>query len=269
MALPISIEDADDARIQEFRNIRERDLTGRQQRFIAEGSVVVRMLAQAHARGRFVAEKLLILKSRLAGLEPILELLPEQVPVYVAEADVLDAIVGFNLHRGVLALGKHVEQDLSMDWPKRALVLVGCGISNHDNIGSMFRNAAAFGADAVLLDETCCDPLYRKSLRVSVGSVLSLSWKRGGTALDLLSQLSKDGFNIWALSPQGETDIRSIGGSERVALVVGTEGEGLPAELLAGFMSARIPQAPGLDSLNVATATGIALYALSSLMKRI
>jgi tRNA G18 (ribose-2'-O)-methylase SpoU len=153
--------------------------------------------------------------------------------------------------------------------PERSVVLVGCGISNHDNVGSMFRNAAAFGADAVLLDETCCDPLYRKALRVSVGSVLTMPYRRQLSDVDLLTALTERGFAIWSLSPRGETDIRAVPPTDRMALVVGTEGEGLPREILSAFGSVRIPQAPGLDSLNVATASGIALFEMASLLKRV
>jgi tRNA G18 (ribose-2'-O)-methylase SpoU len=272
-ATPLKIESADDPRIAEFRDIRERDLTGRQNRFIAEGTVVLRMLAEAHAQGRgFSTEKILLLRNRLDGVGDILDRFPADVPVYVAEADILDGIVGFNMHRGVLALGRReqaTEATLLDALPEKALVLVGCGISNHDNAGSMFRNAAAFKADAILLDETCCDPLYRKALRVSVGSVLSTPHYRGGNVLDILTSLAERGFAIWTLSPRGETDMRQIVTGDRVALVVGTEGEGLPEVVLSRFRSARIPQAEGLDSLNVATATGIALFAISSAMKRI
>jgi tRNA G18 (ribose-2'-O)-methylase SpoU len=272
MAPLIAIDRADDPRIAEFRDIRERDLTGRHGRFIAEGTVVLRMLAEAHrGEGDFVAEKVLLLRNRVEGVSDILGRLPADVPVYVAEADVLDSIVGFHLHRGVLALGRREPKggDLIDRLPVRSLVLVGCGISNHDNAGSMFRNAAAFNADAIFLDETSCDPLYRKAMRVSVGSVLSVPYQRGGNALDLLTRLAEHDFAIWSLSPRGETDIRSIPPSDRMALVVGTEGEGLPQAVLSRFRSARIPQSVGLDSLNVATATGIALFAMSSAAQRV
>jgi tRNA G18 (ribose-2'-O)-methylase SpoU len=270
----IAIEDADDPRIAEFRDIRERDMTGREGRFIAEGTVVLRLLAQAHASQReFAAEKVLLLRNRVAGLAEIITAFPADVPIYVADAAVLDGIVGFHLHRGVLALGRRVTEDDFRDLidalPRSALVLVGCGISNHDNVGSMFRNAAAFGADALLLDETSCDPLYRKALRVSVGSVLTTPYRRQGAAVNMLGALADSGFAIWSLSPRGKTDIRAIRPSERAALVVGTEGEGLPEAILSAFGSARISQAPGLDSLNVATATGIALFELASAMQRI
>jgi len=267
----VAIDSADDPRIAEFRDIRERDLTGRQNRFIAEGTVVLRMLAEASHSGSFTTEKVLLLRNRVDGVAPILERLPIEVPVYVAEAEVLDRIVGFHLHRGVLALGRRevAEVDLVDRLSERSLVLVGCGISNHDNAGSMFRNAAAFKADAIFLDETSCDPLYRKALRVSVGSVLSVPYQRKGTGLDILTRLAANGFAIWTLSPRGETDIRAIPPADRMALVVGTEGEGLPPVVLERFNSARIPQSEGLDSLNVATATGIALFAMASAVRRI
>jgi tRNA G18 (ribose-2'-O)-methylase SpoU len=271
---PIEITDPADPRIVEFTDIRERDLTGRQGQFIAEGTVVLFMLARAHAAGGDVrAEKLLILKNRLSGLSDLLERFPTDIPVYVAEAPVLDAIAGFHLHRGVLALGRRVAPPAMAEriavLPQDALVLVGCGISNHDNIGSLFRNASGFTADAVLLDETCCDPLYRKALRVSVGSVLTMPYSRQGSAEDLLGNLASSGFEIWALSPAGEVEIGAIAPARRVALVMGTEGEGLPATILQRFRSARIAQAPGLDSLNVGTASGIALYSIARAMGRL
>ena len=270
----IRIDDPDDPRIAEFRNIRERDLTGRHGRFIAEGTVVLRMLAAAHAAGTdFVAEKILLLENRVAGLGAELAAFPEDVPVYVADAGVLDAIAGFHLHRGVLALGhRRQDRDLSgllAGLSETGLVVAACGISNHDNIGSIFRNAAAFGADAVVLDQNCCDPLYRKALRVSVGSVLKVPYCRSGTIADNLTALAGSGFDVWTLSPSGEADIRSIPASPRMALVTGTEGDGLPEHILSTFRSARIAQAPGLDSLNAATATGIALYQMAGLQGRI
>ncbi|PZU84662.1 MAG: RNA methyltransferase [Shinella sp.] len=270
----ITIEDPKDPRIAEFSQIRERDLTGRSGRFIAEGTVVLRMLAAAHrAAGDFRAEKILLLKNRVDGVGDILAAFPEDIPVYIADAVVIDAIAGFHLHRGVLALGQRLSvagpADLVGRLPETSLVLVGCGISNHDNVGSLFRNAAAFSADAVLLDETSCDPLYRKALRVSVGSVLTTPYARGGSAETMLSSLVDAGFSIWALSPAGATELGSIPAAGRMALVVGTEGEGLPAGILSRFATARIAQSPHLDSLNVGTAAGIALYSMARAMRRI
>ena len=271
---PVRIEDPADPRIAGFVSIRERDLTGRDGLFIAEGTVVLRMLGQAAARANgFAAEAILLLENRLAGIADLLEAFPPSVPVYVASAAVFDAIAGFNMHRGVLALGRKPAAEAGAGLlgrlPETSLVLAGCGLSNHDNVGSIFRNAAAFGADAVFLDETSCDPLYRKAIRVSVGSVLAVPFARRLPAEAMLHGLADAGFEIWGLSPRGEVPVSAIPAARRIALVLGTEGEGLPQGILASFRTARIPQRPGLDSLNVATASGIALYEIASAMGRI
>jgi tRNA G18 (ribose-2'-O)-methylase SpoU len=153
--------------------------------------------------------------------------------------------------------------------PEKALVAAAIGISNHDNIGSIFRNAAAFGVDAILLDATCCDPLYRKSLRVSVGAVLQVPYARGGTTLEMVSALVHGGFAIWGLSPAGRTEIRKVQPVPRMALLTGSEGTGLPVTLMEKIETASIAQVPGLDSLNAATATGIALYQIAGAQGRI
>lgn len=268
------IDDPGDPRIAGYRDIRERDLVGRSGRFIAEGTVVLRLLADAHAtKAGFEAESVLLLENRVDGLTEILADIPHDVPVYVASRSVMNDIAGFDIHRGVLALGRRSEtptaEALLSKLPASALVVAACGIANHDNIGAIFRNAAAFGADAVLMDETCCDPLYRKAIRVSVGSVLRLPYARQGSIKAMLSALSAGGFQIWGLSPAGATDIRQIEPAPRLALLTGTEGEGLPTSILESIRTASIPQAPGLDSLNAGTATGIALFAMASAMSRI
>jgi tRNA G18 (ribose-2'-O)-methylase SpoU len=271
---PIRIGNPEDPRIAEFKAIRDRDLTRGEGRFIAEGTVVLRMLARAHTASRdFVAEKVLLLENRVSGVSDILANLPPEVPVYVASAQVLDQIAGFHLHRGVLALGRRIatttHAELLGKLPVDALVVSAFGISNHDNIGSIFRNAAAFGADAVLLDDACCDPLYRKALRVSVGTVLSVPYVRAGSMVEILSALDQAGFAVWGLSPGGQLEVGQIPASRRMALITGTEGEGLPASILSRVRTARIAQAPGLDSLNAATATGIALYTISMIQGRL
>ncbi len=268
------IDDAADPRIAGFVSIKERDLTGRQGRFIAEGTVVLRMLVAAHQSGRgFAAEAILLLENRLAGVQEILERFPSTVPVYVANAQVFDAIAGFNMHRGVLALGRREgapgRDALIASLPASSLVLAACGISNHDNMGALFRNAAAFGVDAVLMDETSCDPMYRKAIRVSVGSVLTVPFVREGSVAAMLERLQQTGFAIWGLSPAGETDLGAIPPAARTALLMGTEGEGLPQSVLTSIRTARIRQRPGLDSLNVSTAAGIALHQVALINGRI
>src|SRR5690606_3663563 len=142
---------------------------------------------------RFVADSVLVLENRLAGLEPTPATAPAGMPVYVASQEVMDQIAGFHIHRGILAIGRRGQEpdavELIGSLPEEALVVVPIGISNHDNIGAIFRNAAAFEADAVLMDETCCDPLYRKAIRVSVGAALKVPFARGGSTGALLSEV--------------------------------------------------------------------------------
>jgi tRNA G18 (ribose-2'-O)-methylase SpoU len=262
----IRIDDPEDPRIAGYRNIRERDLVGRQGLFIAEGKVVLEDLLSAEA---FQPQSLLILENRLGGLAETLARVPEPIPVYVAPGPVVDAVAGFHVHRGVLALGQRrapvAAADLLASLPDRALVLVLAGISNHDNVGSIFRNAAAFGVDAVFLDAACCDPLYRKSIRVSVGGVFKVPFARFDEEEEFLLALRQHGFRGLALSPRGAHDIRSLQRPDRAALFLGTEGEGLPTSLLAAMGTVRIPIAAGFDSLNVAAASAVALHRLSDI----
>jgi tRNA G18 (ribose-2'-O)-methylase SpoU len=262
---PIRIDDPQDPRVAAYLDIRERDLAGRQGRFVAEGKVVLDLLLSA---GRFAAESVLVLENRLAGLEEILRKAPADLPVYVATSAVMDAIAGFHMHRGILAMGRKgtpqsVEALLDA-LPAQALVVVLVGIANHDNMGSIFRNAAAFGADAVLLDATCCDPLYRKAIRVSVGAALKIPFASFTDAAGFTTMLARRGFEQFALSPRGLTDIRDAQRSERLALYLGTEGEGLPDSLLVSLHTVRITMSEGFDSLNVAAASAIALHHFSA-----
>ena len=259
--VPVRIDDPQDPRVAAYLDIRERDLVGRQGRFVAEGKVVLDVLLSA---GRFAAELVLVLENRLAGLYETLRKAPADLPVYVAAGEIMDRIAGFHMHRGILAIGskgtpQRVEALLSA-LPASALVIVLVGIANHDNMGSIFRNAAAFGADAVLLDATCCDPLYRKAIRVSVGAALKVPFASFGDPAGFTATLDRLGFSQFALSPRGRTDIRDARRTERLALYLGTEGEGLPAGLLARLQTVRIAMAQGFDSLNVAAASAIALH---------
>ena len=257
----IRIDDPADPRVAPYLSIRERDLAGRQGRFIAEGKVVLNVLFSA---ARFEAESVLVLENRLPGLAETLRRAPASLPVYAASQPVMDAIAGFHIHRGILAVGRKRQADspeaLLASLPKRALVVVTVGLSNHDNVGAIFRNAAAFGADAVLLDGTCCDPLYRKAIRVSVGAVLKVPFAVGSDAGSIVALLDEAGFGQVALSPSGTTDIRDASRPDRLALYLGTEGDGLPDALLSRLRTVRIAIAEGFDSLNVAAASAVALH---------
>ena len=134
------------------------------------------------------------------------------------------------------------------------------GISNHDNMGAIFRNAAAFGADAVLLDETCCDPLYRKAIRVSVGAALKVPFATAGTGDAWPMRSTRMASARSRCRPRRGRHPRRVERRERLALYLGTEGDGLPADLLARLETVRIPIAEGFDSLNVAAASAIALH---------
>src|SRR5262249_12361266 len=135
--------------------------------------------------------------------------------------------------------------------PPEALVVGLVAIANHDNMGGLFRNAAAFGADAVLIDETCCDPLYRKAIRVSVGADMTTHFARAGAAEELVEELHAAGFRLLALSPAGSADLASVTRSGRTAVLFGAEGPGLPPAVLARCETVRIRMAAGFDSLNV------------------
>jgi tRNA G18 (ribose-2'-O)-methylase SpoU len=186
------------------------------------------------------------------------------IPVYCAPSAIMDEIAGFPVHRGILAIGRRQRlpgvEELAASLPDRATLVICAGISNHDNIGSIFRNAAAFGAGAVLLDETCCDPLYRKALRVSVGAVLKVPYARFADLQALPDMLEGFGFRQFALSPGGAKDIGLVTQGGRIALYVGAEGAGLPASILQRIEAVRIPISRDFDSLNAAAATAVALH---------
>jgi tRNA G18 (ribose-2'-O)-methylase SpoU len=259
----VTIDDPDDPRIAAYLDVRERDLAGRQGLFMAEGEVVLRVLVN-RAPERTVS--LLIAEKRLAALEPLIAGLPAGVPVFLASQRVLDRIVGFPMHRGILALGRRPPatsaEALLAGLGRRAVVLVLYGVANHDNVGGIFRNAAAFGADAVLLDAACCDPLYRKAIRVSVGASLVVPFARLEGSDSGLAALATHGFEPIALSPAGAIPLADLARPERVAILLGSEGHGLAEDVLARCRSVRIPMAEGFDSLNVGTASGIVLHHL-------
>lgn len=203
----------------------------------------------------------------MAGLD-----IPDDVPLYMAAPEILEATTGFDVHRGVLALAARLPEIPGLELVGRLsarLVVVAEGITDQENLGAIFRNAAAFGAGAVLLGPTCCDPLYRRTVRVSMGHVLRapfghlVPWPQG------LVELGEQGYELLALTPRaGASPLGEVAGSlreARVAVVVGAEGPGLGAEVISLCRAVRIPMAPGVDSLNVAAATAVALHALAAL----
>lgn len=258
----ILIDDPSDPRVAAFRDIRERDLTGRQGLFVAEGEVVLRVLASPASLCRPVSA--LIAERRVAALADILGSLPPEVPVWAAAQSVIDGVAGFHLHRGVLALGAKPAPrpvaDLLAGTDDDAVVVLACGIGNHDNMGGIFRAAAAFGAAAVLLDDRCCDPFYRKAIRVSVGAVLRTPMSTGLEAGEIIGTLKAAGFRVLAMTPSSPAPLHLSPRGGRTAIVLGAEGPGLPTHLLQRCETIGIPMSGGFDSLNVGTAGAIALH---------
>ncbi len=255
-APPIPIADRDDPRIALFHAVRERDRIGREGVFIAEGASVLNVLL----RSRLVTRAILVEEGRAARL-PVLDERGD-TPLYVAPQAVLDGIAGYHLHRGILAAGEIPASaplaDLP-DGPLRLPVLVN--LSNHDNVGGIYRNAAAFAAAAVAIDATTADPFYRKAIRVGVGAPLVVPTVRFSDASAFLAALADLSITPYALSPGAPQPLEATALAPRAAFLLGTEGPGLPDELLAAATPLAISIAPGFDSLNVATASGIVLHA--------
>ena len=245
--------------------MRERDLVGRDGFFIAEGEVVLtKLLGSRLCR----TVSILIADDRVERLAPLLARAPHDTPVYIAGQPVIDAIAGFHLHRGILALGEAVSRptvdDLLAGMPERALIVGLQGIGNHDNMGGLFRNATAFGANGVILFSDCCDPFYRKAIRVSVGASLLTPFAKAQAGEDVVGRLTSAGFEVFALSPSGSITLDELARPARVAVLFGSEGPGLPASVLDRVTSVRIPMAGDFDSLNVATSSGIILQRLAN-----
>jgi tRNA G18 (ribose-2'-O)-methylase SpoU len=263
----IEIGALDDPRLDDYRDIRDRELMGRQGfpgLFVAEQPLVVeRMLAVPGA-----AKSVLIGPNWVGRIAP---LAPAGVPVYVAPPPLLKRVAGFNIHRGVLGIGwRHAIERQELPIPPRdepATLLLAEDIRNIDNIGFLFRNAAAFGAQGVLLSPTCHDPLYRKSLRVSTGHALTVPFARSRCWVEDLRRLRREhGVTLIAAAlDRRSVDLDSVPRPWRVGLIVGQEYVGLPeATLAAADHVVRIPMAPGIDSLNVAVAAAICLHRLSN-----
>lgn len=265
----IEIDDPEDPRIENYRAVRERDLVGRAGIFIAEGKVVVEKLIGS---AEYRPHSMLIAAKRVQALGPLLTRLPDEVPVFTAAKPVLDAIAGFAMHRGILAVGRRTAaptaDELLSTLRGPADVLLLSGIANHDNLGGIFRNAAAFGAAAVLLDSDCCDPLYRKAIRVSVGAALMVRHARLSRGEDALALLAGHDFEPVALSPAGAALLANWRPGPRNAVLLGAEGPGLSPDLINRARSLRIEMAGDFDSLNVATTSGIVLHHLTTAKRR-
>jgi tRNA G18 (ribose-2'-O)-methylase SpoU len=227
---------------------------------ICEGPLLVRRTLETDIRVRSV----MVTPSRLRKLADVLE--DVDAPVYVAEKAVLEEVVGYAFHRGAVAsVERPVQPDLAVLLAGARRIAVCEGITDHENLGSIFRNAAAFGLDAVLLDPATCDPLYRRSIRVSMGHALRMPWARVEPWPDALDLLHEAGFTSAALTPgPGSIVLDQIDRSIPIAFMLGTEGPGLtPGALARADLRVRIPMAPGVDSLNVAATSALAFRAIA------
>jgi tRNA G18 (ribose-2'-O)-methylase SpoU len=260
----LPITSADDERIADYRALTDVELRTRWEPpnglFIAEGELVVQRAVKAGYRLRSVLidEKRV---EQLAGL-------PDDAPLYTAPPAVLESITGFHVHRGVLASFHRrplpaLEELLRS--AKRLAVLEG--LNSHTNLGALFRSAAALGIDAVVLSPTCADPLYRRSVRVSMGEVLAIPYAKAEPWPAALATVREAGFTLMAMTPADDAvplQQLSAGQRERPALLLGAEGPGLTRQALAASeLRVSIPMHHEVDSLNVATAAAIAFWELS------
>ncbi|MCP4037954.1 MAG: RNA methyltransferase [bacterium] len=261
------VESLADERIADYRNVRDADLRRQRGLFMAEGRLVVESLIKSPY---FRANSVFVTPRSFAAMQGVLEDLPAGIPVYRARQEVFNQIVGFDLHRGCLAVGDtgvatSPEMLLQSGGEGQSTLAILEGLTNTENIGGIFRNAMAFGVDGVLLCPRSCDPLYRQSIRVSMGGTLRVPHARFDAWPTPLEMLRDHGYQIIALDLAPDAisisrlDREAALGS-RVALLVGTEGAGVSASALDRVdYSLRIPMAAGVDSLNVSTATGIAM----------
>jgi tRNA G18 (ribose-2'-O)-methylase SpoU len=262
----VHIDRADDPRIADYVALSDPDLRKRVEAdggfFVAEGPLVVRTLLGTNHRIRSV----LVTPPQRDALADVLPAV--DAPVYVVEPTVMRTTVGFDLHRGAVAAADR------FPLPPVAAVLDGAyrvavleRVNDHENLGSLFRNAAAFGFDALLLDPQCSDPLYRRSVRVSIGHVLTVPWTRATPWPAALDALKDAGFRTLALTPAPGAepiDTLATARDDKVAVLLGAEGPGLSDDALAlADTRVRIPMAPGVDSLNVAAASAVAFHRLA------
>jgi tRNA G18 (ribose-2'-O)-methylase SpoU len=263
---PEPVDDPGDPRVADFFALNDPDRRRAVERdgdfFVAEGALVIRHLLQSPYPVRAVlatAHGLAALDDVLAGVE---------APVYLVDQSLMTSIAGFRFHRGALAsAGRRPPPDLATVVAGAGLVLMVEGVSDNENVGALFRNAAAFGVAGVVLDATSADPLYRRSVRVSMGHVLRLPFTRVPDATAAIGTLQGLGFEVLALTPAaGAVDIGDLRPGGRRVLLVGAEGPGLSGRALAAAdRRVRIAMAAGVDSLNVATAAAVALHHLSGL----
>jgi tRNA G18 (ribose-2'-O)-methylase SpoU len=257
--------DPNDPAVFFYRGVSEPALLTEHNLFIAEGRAVVRRVLRDR---RFHVRSALMSETACEALADDLERLPEEAPILIADLHDFQSMTGFHIHRGCLALVER-PPDLTIGNAlagQRTIVVLDA-VGDADNVGSVFRNAAAFGA-GVVLSPTCGDPWYRKAVRTSMGSVLRVPFARAAEWPAALDHIRAEGFRIVAMTPREPAEpLRAFASRQRagrLAIVIGTEGAGLSAEVEAmADARVKIEMEPGVDSLNSSVAAGIALYALA------
>ena len=260
------IDDPHDARLTDYRDLTDVALRSRREPaeglYMAESAEVIGRALDAGHRPRSV-----LMEER--WVEPLAGLLARvgDVPVYVGTPDVVRAITGYRMHRGALASMHRptlpdVADLLGAPGPRRIVVLED--VVDHTNVGAIIRSVAALGADAVLVTPRCADPLYRRSVRVSMGTVFQVPWTRIDPWPEGADLLRAAGFTVAALALTPDAvRIDEVRPADRLALVLGTEGAGIARQTLArADLAVRIPMHGGVDSLNVAAAAAVAIWAL-------
>ena len=259
-----TVEDPEDPRLIDYREIRDAERRRRSGTFIAEGREVVRRLLRTR---RYEIRSALVTPPALAALGAALA--AGGVRTYLVRQDIVKAIVGIEFHHGCLVVGERGKEALPeailAEAAGKSLVVLE-DLGDASNVGAMFRNGLAFGVGAVFLSPGTADPLYRKSIRVSAGAVVALPFARLPEWPRDLVRLREAGYTILALTPRADAvPMGTHPRPRRAALLLGTEGRGLSAEALAlADLHVRIPMAPEMDSLNVATAGAVALHWLSA-----
>lgn len=259
------LDSLDDDRVADYRALRDHELMRTKNLFVAEGRLVFERLVRVR---RFPIRSVLVSATAHTALATTLRQVDTEVPIYVGSSAAFRDLGGLNMHRGCLALAERRPADSVSDLVSGARRLVVLdGLANPDNVGGVFRSAAAFGVDAVILDHRSCDPLYRKAIRTSMASALLIPFGRIESWGELARPLRAGGFTVVALTPRpGAQSLAAYvegGCPERLALLFGAEGEGLSEDALAiADVHLRIPIRPEVDSLNVSVAAGIALATL-------
>jgi tRNA G18 (ribose-2'-O)-methylase SpoU len=266
-----TITSAEDPRLDPFRSIKGQSRND--ETFVAESEIVLARLFESNVKVLSV----LITPARAERLQDLFAgyLLDEsEVQVFVAPQPIINAVVGYPLHRGVIALAKRPPLPSATQLLARArTVVVLDGVMDPENVGSIFRHAAGFGVDAILLHGQTADPLYRKTIRISMGWVLGIPYARtepGSTIAQVLAEAPGSTFFSLALTPLRTAEpltaaLATLDPNARIALLLGAEGPGLVEQSMReATLRVRIPMAAHVDSLNVSTAAAIALHALTS-----